>query len=51
MVSRAACLTQDMQTSDVCGTDLMYSADFGVSWTNLTVVSDGRIAGFVDFDW
>jgi hypothetical protein len=42
---------EDVATGDVCTQDLMYSADFGHSWTNLTQVSDKRIAGFVDFDW
>ena len=25
--------------------------DFGRTWANLTVNSQGRIAAFVDFDW
>mmetsp|Transcript_42694 Transcript_42694/g.68664 ORF Transcript_42694/g.68664 Transcript_42694/m.68664 type:complete len:874 (+) Transcript_42694:54-2675(+) len=51
MTMRAACRLQDMATDTACGQDLMYSADFGQSWTNLTQVSDDRVAGFVDFDW
>ena len=25
--------------------------DFGISWTNLTENSQGRVASFVDYDW
>ena len=51
MTMRAACRTEDVATGDACTQDLMYSSDFGHSWTNLTQTSDERIAGFVDFDW
>ena len=51
MTMRAACATEDAATGDACTQDLMYSSDFGHSWTNLTATSDERIAGFVDFDW
>ena len=41
----AACNSGDVETSAQCGNDLMYSADLGHTWSNLTEVSDKRIAG------
>jgi Sortilin, neurotensin receptor 3, len=34
-----------------CAMDLFISKDFGGSWQNLTAATNGRLAGFIDFDW
>ena len=37
--------------SEYLALDLMYSADFGKSWQNLTETAGDRVWGFVDFDF
>ncbi|KAL6759447.1 hypothetical protein V8C86DRAFT_2572580 [Haematococcus lacustris] len=53
LVKRPSCRSLDHALSD-CPKDLMLTKDLfsgQPSWQNLTADSNGRIAGFVDFDW
>ena len=48
-VRRDACMP-DFRSPD-CGADLFFSKDFGVSWTNLTATSGGKMTSVRDFEW
>ncbi|GJP33626.1 hypothetical protein CLOM_g18143 [Closterium sp. NIES-68] len=51
MVRRWACWSKDDNQRGTCADDLFLTKDFGRTWQNLTEKAQGRILGFVDFDW
>ncbi|CAI5485882.1 unnamed protein product [Closterium sp. Naga37s-1] len=51
MVRRWACWSKDDTQRGACADDLFLTKDFGRTWQNLTERAQGRVLGFVDFDW
>lgn len=51
LARRVSCAFYAPETRLDCADDLFVSHNYGHTWTNLTAEAQGRIFGFVDFDW
>lgn len=49
MAYRNSCYEGDVFTE--CAMDLWLSKNFGETWENLTLKTNKKLAGFIDFDW